>query len=115
MALSGAPERTTFVTSDPDLSPRIALCRLLRGVVPWSPVIPVEVDPIEPGGDTDAAELPMIAELEVRFGLAAEAPSGTAELELGTLAAEGSERDGRARPGARRRGHRSGDRRRAGR
>lgn len=52
MALSGAPERATFVTSDPGLSPRIALCHLLRGVVPWSPVIPVEVDPIDPGGDT---------------------------------------------------------------
>lgn len=52
MALSGAPERTTFVTSDPSLSPRIAPCRLLRGVVPWIPVILVELVPYEPGGDT---------------------------------------------------------------
>src|SRR4051794_25759164 len=51
MALSGAPERTTIVTSNASLSLQTTPCRLLRRVVPWSPVIPVELVPIEPGGD----------------------------------------------------------------
>lgn len=46
MALSGAPERTTIVTSNAGLSPQTTR------VVPWSPVIPVELVPIESGGDT---------------------------------------------------------------
>lgn len=51
MALSGAPERTTIVTSNASLSLQTTQCRLLRRVVPWSPVIPMELVPIEPGGD----------------------------------------------------------------
>jgi hypothetical protein len=53
----------TIVTSDAGVSPQTTRCPILRGVVlqalvPWSPVILVELVPIEPGGDSVARSRP---------------------------------------------------------
>jgi hypothetical protein len=39
------------VSSDAGLSLQTTQCPLLRGVVPWVPMIPVEMVPSEAGGD----------------------------------------------------------------